>query len=55
MDDGIFMILFSLLALILLGGGYYACVVLNRIGATWKRTISCADRPPHRHPPSAPR
>lgn len=30
MDDGIFMILFSLLAIILLGGGYYACVVLNK-------------------------
>jgi hypothetical protein len=30
MDDGIFMILFGVLSLILLGSGYYACVMLNK-------------------------
>ncbi|MGF7242005.1 hypothetical protein ABIC11_002443 [Pseudomonas oryzihabitans] len=30
MNDSIFMTLFSILALLLLGGGVYSCVILNR-------------------------
>ncbi|MDT3719531.1 MULTISPECIES: hypothetical protein [Pseudomonas] len=30
MNDSIFMALFSLLSLLLLGGGIYGCVILNR-------------------------
>ena len=30
MNDSIFMALFSVLSLLLLGGGIYGCVILNR-------------------------
>jgi len=30
MNDSIFMALFSVLSLLLLGGGVYGCVILNR-------------------------
>ncbi|WP_313335289.1 hypothetical protein [Pseudomonas oryzihabitans] len=30
MNDSLFMTLFSILALLLLGGGVYGCVILNR-------------------------
>ena len=30
MNDSIFMTLFSILAVLLLGGGIYGCVILNR-------------------------
>ncbi|WP_295465731.1 hypothetical protein [uncultured Pseudomonas sp.] len=30
MNDSIFMALFSILSLLLLGGGIYGCVILNR-------------------------